>query len=90
MTLFSINPATEQEIARFDEDSVGEVETKVARAATAFKTWRRTTFDERAALMHQAAAYIRANLERLSRAVVDEMGKPIVQARRETERFAGR
>src|SRR5439155_20211666 len=36
------------------------------------------------------AAYIRANLERLSRVVVDEMGKPIVQARRETERFAGR
>ena len=40
--------------------------------------------------MRHAAAYIKTNRERLSRTLVDEMGKPIVQARREVDRFAGR
>jgi succinate-semialdehyde dehydrogenase/glutarate-semialdehyde dehydrogenase len=90
MTLHSINPATEREIARFDEDSSSEIESKIAAASAAFRSWRRTSFDERSRLMHRAAYGIRANHERLSRAVVDEMGKPIVQARREVDRFAGR
>ena len=90
MTLRSINPTTEQEIARFDEDSPAEIEAKIAAAAAAFRSWRRTTFGEREALMRRAADHIRANRERLSRTLVDEMGKPIVQARREVDRFAGR
>jgi succinate-semialdehyde dehydrogenase/glutarate-semialdehyde dehydrogenase len=90
VTLRSINPATEQEIARFDEDSPAAIEAKIAGAAAAFRSWRRTTFGEREALMHRAAEHIRANRERLSRILVDEMGKPIVQARREVDRFAGR
>jgi succinate-semialdehyde dehydrogenase/glutarate-semialdehyde dehydrogenase len=90
VTLRSINPTTEQEIARFDEDSPDQIEMKIAAAAEAFRSWRRTTFAEREALMRRAAEHIRANRERLSRTLVDEMGKPIVQARREVDRFAGR
>jgi succinate-semialdehyde dehydrogenase/glutarate-semialdehyde dehydrogenase len=90
VTLYSINPATELEIGRFDEDSPSQIEAKIAAAAEAFRSWRRTTFSERAASMRRAAAYIRNNRERLSRTLVDEMGKPIVQARREVDRFAGR
>jgi succinate-semialdehyde dehydrogenase/glutarate-semialdehyde dehydrogenase len=90
VTLYSINPATEQEIARFEEDSPSQLESKIAAAAAAFRSWRRTTFDERSTLMRRAAEHIRANRERLSRTLVDEMGKPIVQARREVDRFAGR
>src|SRR5258707_8026130 len=40
--------------------------------------------------MRTAAVYLKNNRERLSRIPVDEMGKPIVQARREVDRFAGR
>ena len=90
MTLHSVNPATEQEIGRFEEDSPSQIEAKLAAAAAAFRSWRRTTFGEREALMRRAAEHIRANRERLSRTLVDEMGKPIVQARREVDRFAGR
>jgi succinate-semialdehyde dehydrogenase/glutarate-semialdehyde dehydrogenase len=90
MTLYSINPATEQEIGRFDEDSPVQIEDKIATAAAAFRSWRRTSFDERGALMRRAADRIRADREHLSRTLVDEMGKPIVQARREVDRFAGR
>ena len=90
MALYSINPATEQEIGRFDEDAPSEIEAKIAAAARAFLSWRRTTFGEREALMHRAAEHIRANRDRFSRTLVEEMGKPIVQARREVDRFAGR
>jgi hypothetical protein len=44
---------------------------------------RAVPFSEREASMRRAAAYMRNNRERLSRTLVDEMGKPIVQARRE-------
>jgi acyl-CoA reductase-like NAD-dependent aldehyde dehydrogenase len=90
VTLYSNNPTTEQEIARFDEDSPAQIEAKIAAAAAAFRSWRRTTFEERSALMRRAAAHIRDHRERLSRTLVDEMGKPIIQARREVDRFAGR
>src|SRR5258707_12702812 len=40
--------------------------------------------------MRTAAVYLRDNREPLSRTLVDEMGKPIVQAGREVDRFAGR
>ena len=90
MTLSSINPATEVEIAHFQEDSPEALEIKIAAAAEAFKTWRLTTVEERATLMHRAAAYIRSNRERLCRSLVDEGGKPVVQALREVDRFAGR
>ena len=90
MSLRSVNPASELEMARFDEDAPATIEARIVQASAALRGWRRTSFEERGELMHRAASYIRANLERLSNTLVDEMGKPIVQARREVERFAGR
>ena len=90
MALVSINPATEQEIARFEEDSARELELKIAAATRAFASWRLTTVDERAALMRRAGEYIRTHRERLASTLVEEGGKPVVQARREVDRFAGR
>lgn len=90
MTLASINPATEEEIARFEQDSAAVLERKIASAAEAFRSWRLTSIAERAAVMRSAAAYIRSNSERLALILTEEGGKPLVQSRREVERFAGR
>lgn len=90
IVLRSINPTTEREIARFEEDPPGVIESKIEHVATAFRSWRKATFEERGALMHCAASSIRAHQDRLSQTLVEEMGKPITQARREVERFASR
>lgn len=90
MPLRSVNPATEREIARFEQDSDAIIEAKLAAASDSFRSWRCTTYDERATLMHRAADYIRARRDRLARTLTEEGGKPIVQSGREVDRFAGR
>ena len=53
-TMSSVNPATGEVLARFDELTDSELEARLARAADAFAAWRRRPFAERAALMARA------------------------------------
>ena len=55
MALRSINPTTEEVIQEFDELSAEAIEQKLALAQSTFETWRNTSFEERATLMHKAA-----------------------------------
>lgn len=88
MAFQSINPATEEVEATFDDHTPGEVENALESAATTFETWRKTSFAERSRHMTAAAAYLRANKTRLALLMTDEMGKPIRQAEAEVEKCA--
>ena len=54
--LESINPATEEVLARFPAATPDEIETAIAEADAAQRAWRRTSFDERAVAMRRLAA----------------------------------
>ena len=56
--------------------------------ARAFTQWRRTTFDERAGLLREAARLLRERRERYARLMADEMGKPLTQGRAEADKCA--
>ncbi len=84
----SINPATEEELERFEETSPTEVNRALSAAATAFRSWRQTSFGERAARMTKAAAHLRQHKARLAGLITAEMGKPIVEAEAEIEKCA--
>jgi succinate-semialdehyde dehydrogenase/glutarate-semialdehyde dehydrogenase len=88
MPIESINPATEEVLARFDEATPAEVEAALTRAETCFREWRRVSIEDRAALMRAAAAYLRREKERLGLLITLEMGKPITQAEAEVEKCA--
>jgi succinate-semialdehyde dehydrogenase/glutarate-semialdehyde dehydrogenase len=90
MSLHSINPYTELEIASFEEDSSRLVEQKLEAAAAAFQSWRHSSFAERRSLMLQMAQHIRNNRDRMAVVLTQEMGKPILQSRGEVDRFADR
>src|SRR5258708_2687497 len=90
MSLHSINPYTELEIASFEEDSSRLVEQKLEAAAVAFQSSRHSTFAERRGLMLQMAQHIRHNRDRMAVVLTQEMGKPILQSRGEVDRFADR
>ncbi|MDP9086975.1 MAG: aldehyde dehydrogenase family protein, partial [Pseudomonadota bacterium] len=51
----SINPATGAAGESFAELTAEDVETRVARAATAYKTWRATDYETRTALLSAIA-----------------------------------
>jgi succinate-semialdehyde dehydrogenase/glutarate-semialdehyde dehydrogenase len=80
MAILSVNPATGEELARFQEHSWAEVEERLARAESARAAWAGLSFDSRASLMTAAAERLRAERSRLAELATREMGKPIVEA----------
>jgi len=67
MTLSSINPATGQLLATFETLAPADVAAALDRAATAFRSWRETPFEERARLLMRAADMLDAESEQFGR-----------------------
>jgi succinate-semialdehyde dehydrogenase/glutarate-semialdehyde dehydrogenase len=68
-----------------EPDAVAQV---LERAHAAFAAWRRVPAAERAARVAAAAEVLDAERDRYARLMVEEMGKPIRQARAEIEKCA--
>jgi succinate-semialdehyde dehydrogenase/glutarate-semialdehyde dehydrogenase len=88
MTIQSINPATEERIASFEEFTDEQLDQALERAALTFEKWRRVPFAERASFMTGAAAHLREHRSRLAALITAEMGKPITEAEAEIEKCA--
>jgi len=88
MSLLSVNPATAKPIERYPEMTPAEVDAVLAACDASWPSWRETSFEHRASLMHRAAAVLRARAEELARLMAEEMGKPIRQGRAEVEKCA--
>jgi acyl-CoA reductase-like NAD-dependent aldehyde dehydrogenase len=84
----SVNPATEEVIGTFEPTTSAQIEQMLSDAQATYRRWRQTSFAERAALMQQAAAYLRAHRPRLAGLITAEMGKPIVEAEAEIDKCA--
>ncbi len=88
MAFRSINPATEEVEATFEEHSDEEVDAALSEVANAFSRWRKVPFKERATRMRAAAAFLRASKPRLAGLITAEMGKPLRQSEAELEKCA--
>lgn len=84
----SINPATGEIIADYEEHSAGQVEEVVERAHQTFLEWRTTPFDVRADLLQKAATELEGRTEDLALLMAEEMGKPIAGGRAEVDKCA--
>jgi succinate-semialdehyde dehydrogenase/glutarate-semialdehyde dehydrogenase len=83
VTYQSVNPYDGSILKTFEQLTDDQLETAVQTAATCYQTWRRTTFDERAAIVARAAAIMRSRVEEFARPVTLEMGKLLDEARGE-------
>lgn len=79
------NPATEEVLDTVPAGTSGEVDAAVTAAVTAFESWRRVTAVERAGLLHEAAAKIRAHCAELARLLTLEEGKPLPENEEEID-----
>jgi succinate-semialdehyde dehydrogenase/glutarate-semialdehyde dehydrogenase len=84
-----INPATEEPIESSPCHTPAEVEEILARAAAAFKQWRRAPIATRAGHLRQSGKLLRERRDGLARLMAMEMGKPIVAGEGEVEKCAG-
>ncbi|MFC8721965.1 NADP-dependent succinic semialdehyde dehydrogenase [Kitasatospora sp. NPDC057198] len=88
MAIATVNPADGRTVEVFDPLDETAVERRLARAQSAFESWRLTTFAHRAELMHRAAELLEQANEQVARTMTLEMGKPLAQARAEAAKCA--
>lgn len=86
--LRAINPSTGELLREVAPDRADVIEQKLEAARSAFRMWRRLSFDERAAHLRALADQLRAERDSLASLMVEEMGKPIREARGEIEKCA--
>ncbi|MGD9528385.1 NAD-dependent succinate-semialdehyde dehydrogenase [Pseudonocardia sp.] len=88
MSIASVNPATGEEIRTFEPLTGEQIEERLQRAAEAFRSYRHTTFAERAGWMRRAADVLDARAEELARHATVEMGKTLASAKAEVAKCA--
>jgi succinate-semialdehyde dehydrogenase/glutarate-semialdehyde dehydrogenase len=88
MSLQSLNPATGEVFAEYDELEESALDRKIQAAADAFTRHRATSFEERAQKMRRAAELLRERSGRYAELMTREMGKPIKAAVSEVEKCA--
>lgn len=74
------NPATGEEIKTIPQQSATEVEEAIERSHQAFKTWSKTSANERASLLKKWYELIVEHKEELADLITKENGKPYQEA----------
>ncbi|MBO1418794.1 NADP-dependent succinic semialdehyde dehydrogenase [Streptomyces sp. FH025] len=88
MPIASVNPATGETVQTFEPYDADAIERRLALAEAAFHSYRDTSFDTRARLMHRAADLLDSDQEAAARIMTEEMGKPLAAARAEAAKCA--
>jgi aldehyde dehydrogenase (NAD+) len=75
-TIDVINPATEEVCGRVSAGSAADVDRAVAAAKTAFKTWRKSSREDRLTLLNRIVEAFQARVGDMGEAITQEMGAP--------------
>ncbi|MDQ4119049.1 MAG: NAD-dependent succinate-semialdehyde dehydrogenase [Actinomycetota bacterium] len=88
MAIATTNPATGETVREFDALTEQEVEQALRRAHDAFRSYRDTTFAQRAEWLRRAADILEAETDELARLATLEMGKTYAAAKAEVAKSA--
>ncbi len=81
-TFRNLNPADTRDcVGEFPLSSAEDVALAVEAAAEAYRSWRLVPAPQRGEIVRRAGQLLRERKEELARAMVREMGKPLVEAR---------
>ncbi len=86
--MHSVNPATGETLATFDDTTEEELEQKLAAAARCFADYRLTSFDQRAGWLRRAGEILDDRVDEVARMMTAEMGKTFAAAKAETAKCA--
>tara|TARA_R110000737_G_scaffold93541_2_gene126886 strand:- start:22931 stop:24313 length:1383 start_codon:yes stop_codon:yes gene_type:complete len=88
MAYKSVNPNDGMTVKTFEELSDTQLETKLATAHACYKTWKNTSYKDRAKIINKAAELLHAHADDFAKLATLEMGKRIDEARGEVN-FSG-
>lgn len=85
----SINPTTLEQVCKRELDSEDVVAQKLKKADDCYKNeWKKLSFKQRGDSLLKVAEVLRADIDYFAMPMVEEMGKPIKEARGEVEKAA--
>jgi len=87
-TLAAVDPSTGEVVREVPAAGPDEITATIDRAHQAYRSWRETSFAERAEVLRAVARYMREHTEELAPLMTEEMGKPITEARGEVAKAA--
>lgn len=82
---FSVNPATGFELEPVNSCTADDVAEAVTSASWSQRTWGRYPFERRAEILRAFAGELQSHREELTRAISDEVGKPLWDAGTEVD-----
>ncbi|MGW4567379.1 NADP-dependent succinic semialdehyde dehydrogenase [Streptomyces sp. NPDC004561] len=88
MPIATVNPANGETLKTYEPMGEEELERRLQLAEATFRTYRTTTFAERARLLNKAADLLDEDQREIGRVMTTEMGKPVKQARAEAAKCA--
>src|SRR5271170_8099074 len=88
MAIATINPTTGEVLKTFEPLSDSQIEQKLQLASSAFSTYRKSSFAERAKWLNKAAEILEAEKETFGRMMTTEMGKTFKSAVEEAVKCA--
>ena len=87
--MLTVNPSTEEEIARYELASFDEASVKLRVANLAFeRRWKALSIDQRTDYLRRLAKSLRLHKRDAAKTITEEMGKPISQSEAEVEKCA--
>jgi len=88
MALLSINPATEETFATYQDMSLAELEQVLELSESDFQEWSQLSFHHRQPAVLGLADVLREKKSSYAKQISEEMGKPVAQAEAEIEKCA--
>lgn len=88
MPIATVNPANGETLKTYEAMGEEELERRLQLAEATFRTYRTSTFAERARMMNRAADLLDEDQDEIGRVMTTEMGKPVKQARAEAAKCA--
>ncbi|MFK4104027.1 NADP-dependent succinic semialdehyde dehydrogenase [Streptomyces sp. NPDC019531] len=88
MPIATVNPANGETLKTYEAMGEEEIERRLQLAEATFRTYRTTSFADRARLLNRAAELLDDGMQDIARVMTTEMGKPVKQARAEAAKCA--
>ncbi|MEW2286829.1 NADP-dependent succinic semialdehyde dehydrogenase [Streptomyces sp. NPDC047841] len=88
MPIATVNPANGETLKTYEPMDEDELERRLELAEATFRTYRTTSFADRARLLNKAADLLEEDQREIGRIMTTEMGKPVKQARAEAAKCA--
>ncbi len=87
-SITSVNPYSSKKLSTYTTHINKDIDAFLEKADKRYSLWKKTTFQERSALMQNAANELLKNKQEYAEMISNEMGKPISQAIAEIEKCA--